>query len=142
MLHGGCKLDWEALGYFFCSPRSQRIGGQWKENEVLPENPHSGRTVSRPNVRPVVTRWTYAPEPRTYGQRETGKPYFDLPSHSSCFPYFRVILVQLELIEGFPQIWRTHIFRSIQKRLSIQVSFNSHNAHCYFSYAVHIYFVY
>ena len=44
---------------------------------------------------------------RTYGQCETGKPYFHLPSHSFCFPYYRVILVELGLIEGFPQIWRT-----------------------------------
>ena len=44
---------------------------------------------------------------RTYGQCETGKPYFHLPSHSSCFPYFRVALVELGLIESFPHIWRT-----------------------------------
>ena len=44
---------------------------------------------------------------RMYGQCETGKPYFHLPSHSSCFPYLGVILVELEQIEGFPQIWRT-----------------------------------
>ena len=44
---------------------------------------------------------------RTYDQCETGKPYFHLPSHSSYFPYFRVILVKLGLIEGFSQIWRT-----------------------------------
>ena len=70
---------------------------------------------------------------RTYGRCETRKPYFHLPSHSSCFPYFRVILVGLGLIEGFPQIWRTRTFRSIRRHLSIQVNFNSHNAHCYFS---------
>ena len=34
-----------------------------RENEVLRKNPHSGRTVLRPDVRPVVTRWTYALEP-------------------------------------------------------------------------------
>jgi hypothetical protein len=67
-----------------------------------------------------------------YGQYVVGKPYFHQPSHSSCFPYFRVILVEIGLIEGFPQIWRTRIFWSIQRRFSIQVSFNSHNAHCYF----------
>jgi hypothetical protein len=38
------------------------IGGQWRENEVLPENPYSGCTVSRLNVRLVVTRRMYAPE--------------------------------------------------------------------------------
>jgi hypothetical protein len=39
---------------------------------------------------------------QTYGQCVTGKPYFHQPSRSSCFPYFRVVLVELELIEGFP----------------------------------------
>ena len=34
-----------------------------RENEVLPENPHSRRTVSRPDVWPVMTQWTYALEP-------------------------------------------------------------------------------
>jgi hypothetical protein len=43
--------------------RSRRIGGQWRENEVLLENPYSGRMMSRPDVRLVVTRWTYVPEP-------------------------------------------------------------------------------
>ena len=47
-----------------CSPRSRRIGRQWRENEVLLENPHSERTILRPDVRPVVTCWTYALEPR------------------------------------------------------------------------------
>ena len=79
---------------------------------------------------------------QTYGQCETGKPYFHLPSHSSYFPYFRFILVELGLIEGFPQIWRTQAFRNIRRRLLIQVSFNLHNAHCYFSHALHIYFIY
>jgi hypothetical protein len=35
---------------------SRRIGGQWRKNEVLPENPYSERTVLRPDVRLVVTR--------------------------------------------------------------------------------------
>ena len=77
----------------------------------------------------------------TYSRCETRKPYFHLPSQSSCSPYFRVVLVELGLIEGFSEIWRTQTFRSIQRRLLIQVSFNSHNAHCYFSHALHIYFV-
>ena len=79
---------------------------------------------------------------QTYGQCKTGKPHFHLLSHSSCFPYFGVILVELRLIESFPQIWRTEAFRSIRRRLLIQVSFNSHNAHCYFSHMLHIYFIY
>ena len=78
----------------------------------------------------------------TYGQCVTGKPYFHLPSHRSCFSYFRVILVKLWLIEDFSQICRTRIFRNIQRHFSIQVSFNSHNAYCYFSHVLHIYFVY
>jgi hypothetical protein len=35
------------------------------------------------------------PRARTYGQCETAKPYFHQPSYSSCFPYFRVVLVGL-----------------------------------------------
>jgi hypothetical protein len=31
----------------------------------------------------------------------TGKPYFYQPSRSFCFPYFRVVLVELGQIEGF-----------------------------------------
>jgi hypothetical protein len=38
---------------------------------------------------------------RTYGQCVIGKPYFHQSSHSSCFPYFRVVLVELGLIEDF-----------------------------------------
>jgi hypothetical protein len=74
------------------------------------------------------------PRARTYDQCAAGKPYFHQTSYSSCFPYFRVVLVELRLIEGFPQIWSTQIFQSFRRRLSIQVSFNSHNAHCYFPY--------
>jgi hypothetical protein len=70
---------------------------------------------------------------RTYGHYVAGKPYFHQTSHSSCFPYFIVVLVELGLIESFSQIWRTQIFWSFQRHLLIQVSFNSHNAHCYFS---------
>ena len=58
------------------TPKSQRIGGQWRENEVLPENPHSGRTVSRPDVWPIVTRWTYALEPRSTVDVRQGNPIF------------------------------------------------------------------
>jgi hypothetical protein len=69
---------------------------------------------------------------RTYGHYVPGKPYFHQTSHSSCFPWFRVFLVELGLIKGFSQIWRTQIFQSFRRRLSTKVSFNSHNAHCYF----------
>jgi hypothetical protein len=48
----------------------------------------------------------------TYGHCVAGKPYFHQTSYSSCFPCFRVVLVELGLIEGFSQIWRTQIFWS------------------------------
>ena len=86
----------------------------------------------------MVDVWTRA---WMYGQCVTGKPYFHQPSHSSCFCYFRVVLVELGLIKGFPQIVRTRIFRSIQRRFSIQVSFNSHNAYIYFSCTAHLFCV-
>ena len=47
---------------------------------------------------------------QTYGQCETEKPYFHIPSHSSYFPYFKVVLVELWLIKVFPHIWRTRAF--------------------------------
>jgi hypothetical protein len=72
------------------------------------------------------------PQALTYDQCVTRKPYFHQLSHSSCFPYFRVILIELGLIESFPQIWRTRTFQNIQRHFSIRVNFNSHNAHCYF----------
>ena len=56
-----------------------------RENEVLPENPHSERTVSRPDVRPVVTRWTYVLEPgRTVNVRQ-GNPIFIYRSIAHVF---------------------------------------------------------
>jgi hypothetical protein len=55
---------------------SQRIGGQWRKNEVLPENPYSGRTVLRPDVRLFVTRRTYAPEPECTVTVWQGNPIF------------------------------------------------------------------
>ena len=58
--------------------RSQRIGRQWRENVILPERHQSGRTVLWPDVRPVMTQWTY-------GQSVTEKLYFHQLSHSSCF---------------------------------------------------------
>jgi hypothetical protein len=69
---------------------------------------------------------------REYGHCVAENPYFHQTSHSSCFPYLVVVLVELRLIEGFSQIWRTQIFQSFRRHISIQVSFNSHNAHCYF----------
>jgi hypothetical protein len=55
---------------------SRRIGGQWREKEVLPENPYSGRMVSRPNVQLVIARQTYAPEPRRTVTVWQGNPIF------------------------------------------------------------------
>jgi hypothetical protein len=37
---------------------SQRIGGQWRENEVLPENPYCGRTHPSSDVRSLYGRET------------------------------------------------------------------------------------
>jgi hypothetical protein len=59
------------------------------------------------------------PRAWTYGQCVTGKPYYHQPSHNSRFPCFRVVLVELGLIEGFSQIWRTWIFWSFWRYLSI-----------------------
>jgi hypothetical protein len=70
--------------------------------------------------------------PERTAQSVTGDFIFTKPTHNSCFPYSRVILVGMGLIEGFPQIWRTWIVRNSRGHYSTQVSFNSHNAHCYF----------
>jgi hypothetical protein len=35
------------------------------------------------------------PRVQMYGQCVARKPYFHQPSHSSCFPYFRVVLMEL-----------------------------------------------
>jgi hypothetical protein len=78
---------------------------------------------------------------QTYGHCVADKPYFHQTSNNSCFPCFRVVLMELGLIEGFPQIWRTWIFRSFQRCLSIHVSFNSHNAHCYVPCTTHLFCV-
>ena len=47
------------------------------------------------------------------------------------FSYSRVALVEIGLMEGFPQILRTLKLWNTWKCYSIQVSFNSHNARCY-----------
>jgi hypothetical protein len=75
-----------------------------------------------------MTRWTYAPEPeRTVSVWQENHIF----TKRLIAPVF-LVLVKLWLIEGFSQIWRTRTFRSFRRCLSIQVSFNSHNAHCYF----------
>jgi hypothetical protein len=65
------------------------------ENEILPKNLEA-------NI------WS---QDRTYGpkchsrhmdQSVTGDYIFTKPSHSSYFPYSRVVLVGIRLIEGFP----------------------------------------
>ena len=50
-------------------------------------------TACRDTVNVQTQAWTY-------GQCVVGKPYFHQLSHSSYFPYFRVVLVELGLIEG------------------------------------------
>jgi hypothetical protein len=60
----------------------------------------------RYHARCIARRDTVDVRPRAwmYGQCVTKKPYFHQPSYNSCFPYFIVVLVELGLIEGFPQI--------------------------------------
>jgi hypothetical protein len=64
---------------------SRRIGGQWRENEVLPENPYSGRMVSRLDIRLVVARRTYALEPKRTVTVWQGNPIFAKCSIASVF---------------------------------------------------------
>jgi hypothetical protein len=52
------------------------MGGQWRENEVLLENPYIGRRVTRPDVRLVIARRTYAPEPGHTVTVWQGSPIF------------------------------------------------------------------
>jgi hypothetical protein len=85
-------LNWtKGLKVVPSSLRSQRIGGQWRENEVLPENPYSGRTVSRPNVRLVVARHTYAPEPKRMVTVWQGNPIFAKCLITSVFLDLRLL---------------------------------------------------
>jgi hypothetical protein len=44
---------------------------------------------------------------RTYGPECDRGLYFHQQSHRSYFPDSRVVLVEIGIIEGFPQIWRT-----------------------------------
>jgi hypothetical protein len=92
-----------------------------RENEVLLENPKA-------DVQFELSQWTYGLEPGHTAQSVTGNFIFTKPSHSSYFPYSRVFLVEIRLIEGFPQIWRTRIVRNFRRRVTTQVSFNLHNA--------------
>jgi hypothetical protein len=59
--------------------------------------------------------------------------YFHQPSYNSYFSYPRVVWIEIGLIEGFSQIWKIRIIWNSQRRVIIQVSFNSHNAQYYFS---------
>jgi hypothetical protein len=78
---------------------------------------------------------------RTYGHCLAGKPYFRQKSDSLWSPWFRAVIVGIGLIEGFSQIWRTRTIWSFQRHVSTQVSFNSHNAHCYFPCTVRLFCV-
>ena len=86
-LHGGFISTEETIG----SPlvglgvnlKDRRTSG---ENEALPK-------ILEADVRPRT--WTYGPE------CDRGL-YFHQLSHSSNFPYSRVVLVEIGLIEGFP----------------------------------------
>jgi hypothetical protein len=70
------------------------------ENEGLPEN-------LRADVRSEVSQWMYNPQPRRSVQSVTEDFIFTKPFHSSCFLYSRVVLVEIRLIEGFPQILKS-----------------------------------
>jgi hypothetical protein len=96
------------------------------ENEILPEN-------LKAEIRIKVSYRTYSPEPKRMVQDVTRDIIFIQPSHHSCFPYSRVVLVKIGLIEGFPQIWRTQIVWNSRRHVTTLVSFNSHNACYYFS---------
>jgi hypothetical protein len=56
--------------------RSWRIGGQCRENEVLPKRRWSGRTALNLDVRPVLTRWTYDLDLRRTARVLQGNPIF------------------------------------------------------------------
>jgi hypothetical protein len=58
------------------------------ENEVLPENLGA-------DVRSEVSQQTYSPEPGRTVQSVTGDFIFTKPSHNSCFPYSRIVLVEI-----------------------------------------------
>jgi hypothetical protein len=110
------------------------------ENDVLLENLRAC-TVSRLDIRSKVSQQTYCAKLGPTVQSMTGDFIFMKPSHSSCFPYSRVFLVEIRLIEGFPQIWRTQIVRNSQRHYSTQLSFNSHNARCYFPCTARLFYV-
>ena len=61
------------------------------ENEVLPENLKASLEIERT-----------APFPDGTVQSVIGGFIFSKPSHSSYFPYSRVVLVGIGLIKGFP----------------------------------------
>jgi hypothetical protein len=70
-----------------------------------------------------------------------GNPMFAKYSIAPVFLDLGAVIVGIGLIEGFSQIWRTRIIWSFQRHVLTQVSFNSHNAHCYFPCTAHL-FVY
>ena len=82
---------------------SWRIGGQWRENVVLLETSKwtYGLEIER-NAQSVIVDVRPRARTRTYGQSVTRELYFYHSSHSFYFPYSRVVVVEIGLIEGFP----------------------------------------
>jgi hypothetical protein len=88
------------------------------ENEILPKNLGADVRSQDRMYRPKYHRGHTT-------QNVTGDFIFTKPSHNSYFSYSKVVLV-IELIESFPQIWRTQIVWNSRKHYSTQVNFNLH----------------
>jgi hypothetical protein len=123
---------------------------KWKRDEIimnfilgLPKTPterkfHLG---SRRSSHKECSLHSVRPRARTYIQSVIRELHFYQLSHISYFSFSRVVLIEVGLIEGFPQIWKTWISWITQRHYSTQVSFNSHNAQCYFLCTVHLFCV-
>jgi hypothetical protein len=84
----------------------------------------SERTYSlkiRHTIRSIIV--DVQPQGQTYGPECDKGLYFHRLSYTSCFPYSRVVLVEIRLIEDFPQIWRTRIIWNSRRYVMTQLSF-------------------
>ena len=79
-----------------------------------------------------TSEWTYGPKFERTIQSVPSNIVLTSCPIAPIFLY-RVVLVELELIEGFPKIWGTQIIWNTWRRYTTHVSFNLHNAHYYFS---------
>jgi hypothetical protein len=71
------------------------------------------------------------PRARTYGPECDKGLYFNQPSS----------LYIKGLIEGFSHNWETRIIWNTRRHYTMQVSFNSHNAHCYVPCTARLFYV-